>query len=57
MHIGKLLRLYATDSEDVHDAKKFIDAYRRVGNTFVNCVFIMESTGDILYFAGGGLIP
>jgi len=57
MHIGKMLRLYATNTEDVHDAKKFIDAYRRVGNTFVNCVFIMESTGDIVYFAGGGLIP
>jgi acyl-homoserine lactone acylase PvdQ len=50
------MRLVSTRNEINQDPVKFIGQMRRYMNIMLNQVFI-SSSGDIMYFAGGGIIP
>ena len=55
--MGGSMRVVATNSEHITDPEKFIKRYRETTNISANCVFMLEKTGDIFYFQGGGLVP
>jgi hypothetical protein len=39
------------------DSKVFIQKIREAADLPLNKVYVIENTGDIMYFVGGGLIP
>lgn len=57
VQLGKSLRFIAARSEKHENAVEFLKEYRDSLNLMVNYIAIQEKTGDIMYFAGGGILP
>jgi len=53
----RAMHFQATWSKEIEDPREFIKKFRRLSNMSVNCIYVLEKQGDILYFPGGGLMP